>query len=129
MGESLGARVAGGSVDGAGLLVEEPAQPPLAVREVDQVRRRGEVRVAREERAVDVVVQLPRAVDGAALVDRSPDAGSQGSTRQVLDKRGERRVAARADDDAMELQVAVDERLRRLRRVHSFEAVRERLQL
>jgi hypothetical protein len=78
---------------------------------VDQVGRRGEVRIAGDERAVDVVVQLPCAVDGAALVDGAPDSRAKRSARQVLDERSKRRIAAGADDDPVELDVAVDERL------------------
>ena len=66
-----------------------------------------------------------RDLDRTLLGDRAPQARTQHAAREAEDQGGERGVARRAHDDAVELGVGVDEGLGGLGAVHLIEAVRE----
>ena len=97
-----------------------------ALREMDQVGGPRTLGVAVAQCVVDVPVPALRRLDRVLLDHGAPDAGAQCAAREVLDQRGQGRVARGRDDDAVELRVRGDEGLGRGGVVHVREAALQR---
>ncbi len=85
--------------------LDQLLEPANALGEVDQVRRSGALGVAVAQSAVDVPVAPLGYLDRILLDHGAPEARAEGAAREVLDERGEGRVARRVEDDAVEHRV------------------------